>query len=848
MPPGDASACNRSYISNYLELKYLENRRNWLGANMPVNDLRFALRSLVKSRGFAAAAIVALALGIGANTAIFSVVNAVFLRPLPYPDAQQLVEIAESRGSGLSSVSYPNYLDWRKQAGAFTSMAATIVYDATLEVSQAAERVPVGYVGADFFRVFGTKPLLGRGFRSEDDTKGAVPVAILTHRAWQSRFGADPNVLGKSISVNRVAYTVIGVLPPDFRFYRPAEVFVPIANVLETFVLYRRDNHNNLYVVARIRPGATIEKAQAQMSTIAKALEQAYPASNAGLGVRVMPLRERLAGESRRPVFLLLGAVCLVLLIACVNVANLLLARAAGRRREMGIRVALGASRWQVLRQLLSESVLLALGGGALGVLLARWSFAGLIRLVPASIAAGGLGIDWRVLAFTLAISLLTGVLFGLAPAMDALRLSPVEAVREGTRATAGSSQGRLRDALVVSEIALALVLLVGAGLLLRTLDRLMSVGLGFQTENLLTAQVSLPDSEATTPEAAAAFFTRLVERVQALPGVKSAGCVNHLPLSGFFSSAAFYRDDKPVPPRGQVPGADQRVASPEYFRTMGIPLLKGRLFTPADGRVTNFRREQIMEWFQKNEFRVVINESMARRYWPGEDPVGKTFRFGFPEMHGPRMTIIGVVGDTRDYGPDQEMSPTFFFSVYHSPFRSLALAVRTHGDPAALTSAVRRAVAELDPSAVVSGVGTAGQLVADSVASRRLNLQLLAIFAGLALVLASVGIYGVMSYAVNLRRHEIGVRIAMGAARIDIIRLVIGKALLLGALGVVLGCAGAAALTRLMSGMLYGVAPTDPATFAGVALALLIVAIAASYVPARRATRVSPIATLRCE
>jgi putative ABC transport system permease protein len=814
---------------------------------MPLHELKYAFRALVKSPGFTAAAAVALALGIGANGAIFSVVNAVFLRPLPFPEPQNLVEMAESRG-GLGSVSYPDYLDWRKSADSFTHMAATMVADATLELSGAAERIPVGYVGADFFRVFRTPLVLGRDFRSEDDTKGAAPVAILTHAVWQSRFGADPAILGRAVSINRTAYTVIGVLPPGFRFYRTADIFVPISNAIDAFVLYRRDNHNNVYVVARLAPGAAIQKAQAQMSTIARALEQAYPASNSGLGVRVMPLRDRLAGESGRPVFLLLGAVCLVLLIACVNVANLLLARSAGRRHEMGIRAALGASRWQVLRQLLLESLLLALAGGAIGMVLARWSFAGLIHLVPASLAPAGLTIDWRVFAFTLAVSLLTGVLFGFAPALDALHLSPSSAMREGGRATPGSARGRLRDALVVSEIALALVLLVGAGLLLRTLGRLVNVRLGFETENLLTAQVSLPDSDATTPEQAALFIERLEERVRNLPGVKSAGYIDHLPLSGFFSGAAFYRDDRPVPAHGDSPSADTRIASPEYFRTMGIPLRQGRLFTAADGRITNFRRAQVIEWFLKSEFRVVINESMARRFWPGENPVGKSFRFGFPEMHGPRLTILGVVGDTRDYGPDREAPPTFFFSVYHAPFRSLTLSARTHGDPSALTSAVRRAVAELEPGAVLTGVTTAEQIVASSFAPRRLNLLLLAIFAGLALVLASVGIYGVMSYAINLRRHEIGVRIALGATRADIFRLVLGRAALLGALGIAIGCVAAAALTRFMAGMLYGVQATDPATFAAVALALFTVAIAAGFAPARRATRISPIATLRCE
>jgi predicted permease len=810
-------------------------------------NVRYAVRTLLKSPGMTAVAVLALALGIGANTAIFSVINAVFLRPLPYSEAGRLVEISErSSGGGHMSVSYPNYLDWSKQAGVFEAMAANGVYDATLMASGNAERVPVGCVSADFLRVLRIPPLLGRDFRAEDDREGAAPVAILTHRTWQTRFGSDPSILGRPVTVDQRSYTVIGILPPEFRFYRSMDVLIPISDAVMRRMLYLRQNHNNVYAIARLKDGATLEQAQAQMSTIAARLAKAYPEWNTGVGARVTGLRQRLAASAGQPIAMLLGAVCLVLLIACVNVANLLLARAADRKKEMAVRAALGASRGHVIGQLLTESVLLAVAGGALGILFARLSFAGLIRLVPASIAAGGLGIDLRVLGFTLLVSLLTGVLFGLFPALDGLRVNLSDAMRDGTRTTGASSRGRLRDALVVSEIALALVLLVGAGLLLRTLDRLMNVRLGFETVNILTTRVSLPDSDAISPEQASAFYDRLIERVQAMPGVRSAGTISHMPLSGGFSSAVFYRSDRPIPPRGELPSADQRSASPEYFRAMGVPLLRGRLFTPADGRISNFTRDKLFAWFQANSFAVVINDTMARRFWPGEDPVGKSFRFGFPEMNGPRLTIVGVVGDTRDYGPDAAAPPVWYFSSYHVPHQNDTLVIRSAGDPGALAAAVHRAAAELEQSALITDVRTVEQLVSGSVASRRLNMLLLAIFAGLALLLAAVGIYGVMAYAVNRRSHEIGVRLAMGATAGDIMRMVIGRAALLGALGIAIGAAAALALTRLISGMLYGVKATDPLTFVTVAAVLFGAAIAASYTPARRATRVSPLAALR--
>jgi putative ABC transport system permease protein len=810
--------------------------------------MKYALRTLLKTRGITLIAVVALALGIGANTAIFSVVNAVFLRPLPYPEAERLVEVSETSGESLNSVSYPNYLDWRSQVEVFEHLAAHALYDATVEFSGTAERLPVNYVAADFLATLRTKPRLGRDFKPDDDQPGAAPVAIVTHRLWQTRLGSNPAVLGSTINVDRRGYTVIGVLPPEYRFYRGGDILIPISDAVTRQTLYLRENHNNLYVLARLKPGVSPEQAQAQMSTIAQRLASAYPAINTGIGARVTTLRERVSGEARRPVMMLLGAVCLVLLIACVNVANLLLARAADRRKEMAIRAALGASRWQVLRQLLLESVLLGVAGGALGMLLARWSFAGLVRLVPASIPAGGLTIDFRVLCFTLLVSILTGVLFGLAPAFDASRLKLNEALRDGERTTGGSARGRLRDALVVAEVALALVLLVGAGLLLRTLHHLMNVQLGFNTEKILSARVSLPDSKEYSAERTAALFEQLVARAQSLPGVRSAGTISHMPLRGFFSGMTLYRDDRPIPERGKLPGADQRTASPEYFRTMGVPLLRGRLFTPADGRVANFRRDAVLDWVKQNHFSVLISETMARQLWPGEDPIGKTFRPGLPEMGLPPVTIIGVVGDVRDYGADSLPTPTFYWSAYHFPQWAATLVVRTIAEPTGLVSDLRRLTAELDRSATLTDVATVEQLISDSLASRRLNMLLLAIFAGLALLLSAVGIYGVMAYAVNRRSHEIGIRIALGASRSDILRMVLGQAVLLGALGVLIGSAAALALTRLIASMLYGVEASDPLTFIVVALLLFAVAVGATYAPARRATRVSPLTALHTE
>ena len=814
-----------------------------------MHDLQYALRVLGKSTGFTLIAILALALGIGANTAIFSVVNAVFIRPLPYPEAERLVEMHKGMGvDGEMPVSYPNYQDWRKQADAFEDMASNAVFDATLAAGSRNERVSVNYVSSGFFSILRVTPTLGRDFAPADDRPGAPPTVILTHSVWQTRFGGNAGILGKTVALDRRPYVVIGVLPAKFRFYRDADAYVPISDTLIRQMMHMRENHNNNAVIARLKAGVTPEQARAQMSTIAARLQREHPDCNTGIGIHVVPLRQHMAGSSKGPIVLLLAAVAAVLLIACVNVANLLLARAAGREKEMAIRAALGASRWRILRQLIAESLLLAMAAGAIGIILAQWSFAGLVKLVPASIAAGGLTIDARVLAFTLLVSIGTGFLFGVAPAIDAARVNLSGAMRDGTRTSGTSSRGRLRDVLVVSEVALALLLLLGTGLLLRTLNQLMRVRLGFQTASILKVDVNLPDSTEFSPVRSELFFERLVERVRSMPGVESAGAVNNMVLTGARSNMVFYRDDRPLPERGLYPDADNKVVTPGYFATLGIPLVRGRLFTAADGRITDFPRERAMEWLGKNRFSVVINEAMARRYWPGEDPLGKTFRAGFVEMKGPQLTIIGVVGDTRDLGLDREAPPSFYWSSYHFPYSGLALVARTRLDPTALGPSIRKAASELDPSALVTNATTVEQLVSDSVASRRLNMQLLAIFAALALVLASVGIYGVMAYSVNQRRREIGVRMAMGASSSDVLRLVIRKAALLGGLGVLIGSAAALGLMRLIAGMLYGVRPADPLTFVSVATILFAVAIGASYAPARQAARLDPLVSLRCE
>lgn len=812
--------------------------------------IRHAFRTLRKSPGFTCTAIAVLALGIGANTAVFSLLNTLLIRPLPYSDAGSLVEIGEFSAKQRSvPVSYPNFLDWRQQNAVFERLAASAIFPATLKSGGATDRIPVAYVTSEFLPVLRVQPALGRGFTAEDDSVAASPAAVLSHTAWKSRFGGNAAIVGNTVSLDGRSYTVIGVLPSDFRYYRRAEIFVPYAHAIRTYRMDGRANHSNTWAIARLKAGVTLEQARAQMAAIAKGLERQYPESNTGFGVRLTPLREYLTGNSKPAAMLLACAVAMVLLIACVNLASLLLARSAGRRKEIAIRAALGAGRCRVIGQLLTESMLLAVAGGALGLLLAQLSFAGLLRLAPAAEVAGGLHLDGRVLGFALLASIVTGILFGLAPALRTARVDLAESLKQGGRSATGAGAGRVRRALVITEVALASILLCGAGLLLRSVYSLTQVNPGFDAAQVVTMKVSLPaNSQAASFQRGVRFYEELVERVSLLPGVVHAGVASSLAFTGESSIAPFYALDRPVPARGHMPEISHHVVSPGYFQALGIPLLKGRIFAASDGRVGDFRPEQAMEWFKQARLTVVLSESAARQFWPAADPVGKQLRFGTPEMNGPQLTVVGVVGDTRQRGLDVPAMPELYFSNLQFPLFNLNLVVRTTGDLAALVPAVRAQVKELDPDAPVARVQTMEQLVSATIAPRRSNLLLLGIFAAVALLLAAVGLYGLMANLVSQRMQEFGVRMAVGAAPARIMGMVVREGLALAAAGTAAGIVVALASARLIASMLFGVGTGDPMTYATVAAVLLAIGSAAAFVPARRACRVDPMRALRCE
>ena len=815
-----------------------------------LRDFRFAARSLRKAPGFTVVVVIVLALGIGANTAIFSVVNALLLRPLAFRDAGRLVEVAEERGNGgMMSVSYPNYLDWRTQNQVFEEMGAISPMPATLAGSTTSDRVMAGYVTSTFFSVFQLRTVLGRDLQPSDDQPSAPPVVLLSNATWKTRYGSDPGILNRTVTLDQKAYTVAGILPP-FHFSRKADFYVPIGVALDQFGFNMRENHNNLSVFARLKPGVSIQQAQAQFKTLAAKLEHDYPQANGGLKIPMVPLRETLTGDARSEVLILLGAVGLVLLVACSNVANLLLARASLRQREIAIRAAIGASRAQVIQQSLAECLLLALAGAGLGLVIARLSISALVRLFPVTENVGGVMLDWRVLAFALLAALCTAILFGLFPALQITRMSLTDSMRTAGRSGGAIGGVPMRKTLIVSEMAIAVVLLVGSGLLIRSLYHLLSVDPGFRPEHVLVAGVNIGDGAGGDMSRQVAFYERLVQRAQTLPGVKVASTASFLPFTGDSSSMVFYSDDRPIPQKGQFPDALHRIVSPGYFEAMGIPLLKGRLFDVSDGRMPPLKRDikLIMEWWRRTDFKVVINETMAKTYWPGQDPIGKTFRPGFPDMKGPAVTVIGVVGAAHNWGLDSAPSMEFYDSSYLFPSMSNNLVLRTEGDPLALAQAVRTVVHEMDSNAVVTNVRSMEAVVSASVAGRRKNIGLLTTFAGLALLLAIVGTYGVMAFLVAQRRREIGIRMALGATGPSVMVSVVREALLLAGIGIVAGMLLSLALSRLVASMLYGVQATDALTYGSVAGLLLTATAAASYLPARRATLVDPAVALRAE
>jgi putative ABC transport system permease protein len=804
-------------------------------------DLRYGLRTLLKTPGFTAVAVLTLALGIGANTAIFSVVNAVLLKPLAYRDSARLMMAFESNQSDQrGNVSPANFLDWRAQNNVFEQLGASMKQGFVLTTvegrSADAERLQGAGVSAILFPMLGVEPIRGRSFLPEDDRPEATRTVILSYAVWQRSMGADPAILGRALTLDGEKYTVVGIMPPAFQFPdKDVDLWVPLERQVSNKAMHWRGSHY-LRVFGRLKPGVTVDRAREEMTAIAARIKQQNPQEFTAAAAAVVPLQEYLVGGVSKALWILLGAVGFVLLIACVNVANLQLARSTARAKEIAIRAALGAGRRRLIRQLLTESIVLSIVGGTLGVLLAQWGTDSLIALGPDTIPrASEIRVDGWVLAYTLGISVITGILFGIAPAWAASHTDAADTLKEGGRSSAagGSGRSRLRSGLVVAEIALSLMLMIGAGLLVASFSRLTGVNPGIRTDNVLTLRLALADPPYDNPAVFLAFYQRVVERLKTVPGVESAAAVSDLPLTGLNFDNTFSILGRPALPAGEFITSEMAWVSPDYFHAMGIPLIRGRAFTEQDTATT----PQI----------VVISESMARRWWPNEDPLGKRLKIDYGDKFSPE--IVGVAADVRD-GLDAEPTPHMYVSYAQLPRDAMYLVARASGtmNIPALAGALRREVEALDKNIAVYRVRSMDQVMAVSVGSRRFNMLLLGIFAGLAMVLAGVGIYGVMAYGITQRTHEIGLRMALGAQRRDVLGMLIGHAMILAAAGIALGLAGAFALTQLMASLLYGVTPTDPQTFALVSLLLAAVVCGASYIPARRATRLDPMAALRYE
>jgi len=814
--------------------------------NSLIADLRFGLRMLLKQPAFTSIAIITLALGIGANTAIFSVVNAVLLKALPVEEPDRLVIVYEANvatGANQSSVAPGNYLTWKAQQSVFKEIAAFVTQSFTLAGNDGAEMLQGARVSANLFGLFRIAPSRGRAFTSEEDQPGRERVVILSHDLWQRRFGAAQDIVGQTITLDDKPCAIVGVMPKDFGFPSDStDLWMPAALDAERGL----DGMTGriLQVIARLNPQTTIEQARAEMSVMSQRMAQADPRFNADLGANIVPLREVMVRGWRRILLILFGAVSCVLLISCANVANLMLARATTRSREIAIRVAMGASRLRIVRLLLMESLLLAGVGGLAGLLIALWGVDALVALSPSQLLrTSGAGVDAGVIWFTFAVALLSGLLFGLMPALQFSKPALYESLKDGGHgATAGPGRVLIRAALVVSEVALSLVLLAGAGLMVRSFIRLQSIDPGYDPRNVLTLGLSLPEARYQDAHQVINFYQKLTERLGNLPGVESAAATHALPLGGMGGVRPFIVEGRPRQGPGKPPDVQYRMIGPGYFRTMKIAFIRGRDFTKEDeGGAAGV---------------VIINQALQRRYFPGEDPIGKRINLGgYDNLWG---EIIGVVGDVRHWWAGAEPEPEMYWNysqdwLSRSPTlnkfrRSLTLALRASGDPHSLIQAARREVNSLDKGLPVSGARTMEERMGASLAGSRFNTLLFSLFAALALVLAVAGLYSVISYTVAECTHEIGVRMALGAQTRDVLRLVIGQGMTLTLVGIVIGLLASFGLTRLMKDMLFGVGPTDPLTFVAIAVLLTAAALTACYIPARRATKVDPMIALRCE
>jgi putative ABC transport system permease protein len=800
-----------------------------------LQDLKFAVRMLAKSPGFTFVAVLTLALGIGANTAIFSVVNAVLLRPLPFKDASQLVLLRETYKSvGNVSVSYPDFLDWRQQTHAFA--AISVIHNVNFNLSGVAQPESIdGYaVSPNFLTLLGVRPILGRDLLPSEEKLGTAPIVLLSYQLWQSHLGGDPAVIGRAITLDGRNFSIVGILPPTFRFLDTTDVIVPIGVFAAEFT--DRAQRGDMDVVGRLSPGVALSQAAVEMETITARLAAECPQSNHGFGAHLESLRKAFTGDTRLAVLVLFGAVVFVLLIACVNVANLFLVRGAARAREIALRQAFGASRGRLIRQMLTESLVLAFCGGVLGIILGAWGISGLGYLLHAnSLQTMGVRMDLSVFLSAAAMIVLVTFAFGLIPALQATRPDVHETLKEGGRsATSTRGQHRLRGALAIAETALALVLLVGAGLMLKSLYHLIQVSPGFQPARVLSMEMDLRTDQYSKDPAILNFWQQVLDRVRVIPGVESAALGTDVPLTGNHRRSDITVEGLPIPGPGEFPHPDRHTVSAGYITAMGIPLLRGRNFSDAD----NETAPDV----------ALINSTMARRFFTDGDPIGKRFLWGHPGEDEKWITIVGVVADTKLYGLDNPARLEVYSPYRQRPSADMNLVVRSAVDPASLTSSIRSAVAAIDKDQPIFDVHTMQQLVDGSISTRRLTLVLLGIFSALALILAAVGIYGVMAYSVVLRTQEIGIRMALGAQQKDVLRLILGQGAQIAFFGVTIGLAAAAALARLLSSLLFSVSASDPLTFAAVAVLLIAVALVACYIPARRALRVDPIIALRYE